>query len=196
MIKTIITALLFVLSSSLHTYAESKPKNVEKYRKSLVLKCESEDPKACVKVGLHYLSGDLLPKDKEKALFLFQHACKEGVGDGCTFYGYSAYEDTRRDNREYAKAREFYTKGCDLGHGWGCSWLGMHFEMAWEIGQDFEVARLKYEQGCTLGDKTGCTSVGRMHERGIGAPVNAQLAREFYGKACKLGNKRVCAKSE
>jgi TPR repeat protein len=194
MIGNIITALLFILFSSLHSLAESKPENVEKYEKLLIQNCKADKPNDCVKIGLDYLSGDILPKNKEKALIFFQRACDKGLGEGCAFFGYSKYESTHRENREYAKAREYYSKGCNLGNGWSCSWLGMHFEMAWGISQDLDLARSKYKQGCELADYAGCTSVGRMYELGIGISVNDQLSQEFYGKACKLGNKYVCEK--
>ncbi|MEM9106521.1 MAG: tetratricopeptide repeat protein [Pseudomonadota bacterium] len=153
--------------------------------------CNEGDLEACVWLGVLALGSESNPKRKE-GQELLERACMGGAGSGCTFFGFSRYENTGKAERDFAKAREYYKMGCDSGHAYGCTLLGIHYEMAWDVDQDLSFAKHKYEQGCSMGDYPACTHLGRWYKQGIGVDQNAEQSRFYYSRACELGNKRVC----
>lgn len=86
--------------------------------------CEAGDLVACVDLGhLHRqgLGGD---QDYEAAFALFREACEGRIATACHTLAYHHFEGRGLPEVDHERARQYYTRACDLGDSEACAGLG------------------------------------------------------------------------
>ena len=130
-----------------------------------------------------------------------QSECGRGDGFACWVLGYR-YNTGRGGVREDVfRARELYTKACDLGNSMGCSSLGSMHMLGEGVRQDTLKAIVFFTKACDSanteytnvpGIAAGCFNLGIAYERGDGVRQSSSRAKQLYGKACDLRNEDGC----
>jgi TPR repeat protein len=80
--------------------------------------------------------------------------CRNDDKDACTRIGLAFEAGRRADTAGKDKAREFYTRGCELLSAVACDSLGALIERG--TGGQGDLARRAYGEGCALGHAPSC----------------------------------------
>jgi uncharacterized caspase-like protein len=98
------------------------------------------------------------------------------------------------ENKEYAKAREFYEKAAERGSRAAMVSLGALYESNLAGEPSYSKARSLYQKAVELGEPNAATRLARMYEAGHGLGQNPAQAREWYRKAAALGDAQAMAR--
>jgi TPR repeat protein len=98
------------------------------------------------------------------------------------------------ENKDYAKAREFYEKAADRGSRSAMVSLGALYESNLAGEPSYSKARSLYQKAVELGEPNAATRLARMYETGHGLGQSAAQAREWYRKAAALGDPQAMAR--
>src|SRR5690554_1467148 len=86
--------------------------------------CREGQGSVCLALGLKYQRGDEVDVDMERAVDLFERACKRDVWAGCVYVG-QAYAEGRGGRPKAMRAAiRFYEQACVGGEMAGCYQLG------------------------------------------------------------------------
>ena len=98
--------------------------------------------------------------------------CENGLAKVCYEAGDSVMLGASEHGYNVAVAKEFFNKGCDLGDGRSCAYLG-------------DIYALNVESFNEFNDEMD-------EKKAYLAQKDINKANEFYERACKLGEKRAC----
>lgn len=130
--------------------------------------------------GFRWLSGPSL-----------ETLCSDGVSCNAAGAGYAQAPDATDGDR--ALAARLFQRGCDLGHAPACNNLGLAYEGAQGVPQDYALAMSAFERACSGDFAEGCSNQGTLFEHGLGVPVNLGDARRAYNQACRRGSALGCS---
>ena len=85
----------------------------------------------------------------------------ESAADAASRAGDAAY-----NAKNYAEARQLFTKACDGGEMSGCNNLGYMYDEALGVTQDYTRARQLYTKACDGGNDTACQTLENLGDRG------------------------------
>jgi TPR repeat protein len=179
--------------------------------------CESGDGRACSPLGTIHDHGIGVPKDRTKAVKVYEKGCDVGNAWSCSRLG-DLHEAGQGVPKDLTKAAKFHDKACELGDGNVCFSVGrlyesgqasleglgedqalQRYERACELGTEagcIHALRL-YEEACEAGDAAACHRVGSLYVRGPypWKAVDGYQALKFYEKACALGQEEGCTQA-
>jgi serine/threonine protein kinase len=132
-----------------------------------------------------------------KAIPLFDQACKAGVAQACSELGYlyvvgPHYTDADSVTQDYPRAMKLFTKACDAGNANGCYRLGFLYDQGFGVPQSFAHAAEYYTKACDGNESTACNNLGVQLMHGAGVPENKDKAREVLKRGCALGSDAAC----
>ena len=126
--------------------------------------------------------------DRERALELYDRACRDGSGEACAYGGLH-----RTETPEHAKdGLAALERACELGSGAGCAHLAFFYATGTLVPRDDRRATPLYVKGCELGDARSCYNVGLMADEGRGMTRDVARAVAAYDDACETGSSTAC----
>ena len=117
--------------------------------------------------------------------------CADGAGCNAAGVGYAEAADAGDDDR--AMAARLFQRGCDFGYGAACNNLGLAYQDARGVPQDYELAMTAFARACSLDVAEGCSNKGTLYEHGHGVAANLGDARRLYSLACRRGSPLGCS---
>lgn len=131
--------------------------------KAIKKACEEGDAKNCEVLSALYMLGKGVKKDYGAAYEIAKIWCEKDSAYFCFLAGVM-HNDGVLGRADYAKAREFYVKGCKkLNDAQSCTNLGMLYLLAQGVEFDKNLALEYIKQGCESGDNVGCISLGEIY---------------------------------
>jgi uncharacterized protein len=126
--------------------------------------------------------------DRDRALEIYQTACRSGSAEACAYGGLRLMETANRGRDSIALVE----RSCELGSAGGCTTLAFFYATGKVVGKDDRRATALYVKGCDLGDPRGCYNVGLMADEGRGTARDVSRAVAKYGQACDSGSSTAC----
>ena len=126
--------------------------------------------------------------DRDRAIEIFDTACRAGHADSCAYEGLRLTDREGRSKDALAAAN----RACDLGSAAGCAHLAFLYATGKIVARDDRRATPLYVKSCDLGDAKGCYNAGLMADDGRGVAANAALAVTRYREACEMGSSTAC----
>jgi uncharacterized protein len=152
--------------------------------------CDQGDMFGCANLGGWYATR--MPPDDLRARPRLEAGCRADLAQACV--GLAAV--VRRDPTEPSAAQvadALYRRGCDLGHGYTCTWLGSLVVNGRQgYTKDPAAALLLFEQGCRAGDGDGCAFIGLDYWNGLSRPRDKVRALAMLEQACSLDSAMGC----
>ena len=119
--------------------------------------CERKNAVCCGSMGKMYSRGKVLKLDRPKGYALMEKACGLGDGTACASPG---LEQMRK--RDYKRARELFTLGCDKESKHACGLLGVLHRDGKGTPRDTAQARKFFDKACRLGADASCKALSRL----------------------------------
>lgn len=138
---------------------EDKPRGTELY----VMACNGGDGMACHNAGVAYNNGFGVVLDAAQASAYFERACEIGYAKSCFDAALNLAKDTPR--RDFVKAREIASRGCDLGDPSSCNTMGVFLDNAQGGPRDTEKAAELFRKACEGDVAIGCENLEKMARR-------------------------------
>ena len=92
--------------------------------------------------------------DHKKLIEIYEKAChEENKASGCYNLAVVYFEGTEQD---YAKAKEFYEKSCNLNYDKGCNNLAIMYAEGKGVAADIAKAKELFDKSCAKGLKVAC----------------------------------------
>lgn len=164
---------------------------------------ENKNPEACELLAEYV---ELVERNIEKSTRLYRFTCDTySIGKSCHNYANSLFYG-RGIKKDYAKALDYYSKGCLTGHAVSCFNAGqLHFsehkQVRAMIPRDMDKAATLFEKGCTLNNPDSCSlGVYLYYSNFVGTreketKENPELKAEHQAKALKFAE-RGCKLNE
>ena len=102
------------------------------------------------------------------------------------------YYDGRGVIQDYAKAAEYFLKGCELNNSISCGLLGYLYSSGQGITQDHIKAAEYLTKGCERNDRYSCGLLGYLYSRGQGVTQDHTKAAEYFTKGCERNDSYSC----
>lgn len=115
------------------------------------------------------------------------------TGESCNAAGVARAQTAGASEEELSSAARLFRRGCDLGYAQACNNLGLAYESAAGVQQDYGAAMTSFERACSGGFAEGCSNQGALFEHGLGVPVNLGDAQRAYNQACRRGSALGCS---
>ena len=96
---------------------------------------------------------------------------------------------------DYAKAAEYFAKGCEIPDGLACKVMGELYFEGKGVPQDYTKAAAYSAKGCELQNGSACGNLGTLYFYGYGVPLDHARAAEYYSKGCELQVDYACRNS-
>ncbi len=162
------------------------PEHNYKMAKEYYEKCEN-NPYADINIGLLYLGGKGVDKDKEKAWQIFQNVIDQGCMDGYWGKAEIAYGE-----KNYEKAYEYMNKVSEEGTeqlyiALSMTGIGYMYASGDVVPQDYAKALEWYEKAAGLGESAAKYQIGYLYFSGNGVTQDYTKAMEWYKEAADLG---------
>jgi TPR repeat protein len=152
--------------------------------------CDMAGAMACGRLGAAYAYGKYVDRqDLPRGKMLLSSSCKQGDGFACRTMGAIA----RGQEKNEARATEWYEKSCELEDHEGCFELGRSRTERAVGERDLEKGAAAFQEGCLLGSGEACNSLGRMKQTGEGTSQDKEAAAKLFKEACAGGSKGGCA---
>ncbi len=120
-----------------------------------------------------------------------ESVCTTGVE--CNTLGIGRAQLANASAEDLRVAARLFQRACERGHAPACNNLGLAYESAQGVPQDFGRALTFFERACSGGFAEGCSNQGALHEHGLGVPVNLGDAQRLYTYACRRGSALGCS---
>ena len=154
--------------------------------------CDLGDGEGCFYAGATHA---LLYNDGNKSCAFFTRGCNDHEwGASCTMVGHCVYQGIHGEPKDDV-AKLYLERGCDLGSGLGCAWLGNLYKEGVLASPDPNLSACElYTKGCEADeDDEACAREGECFMEGIGRPVDADKALERFIKGCDALAYGACA---
>ena len=116
---------------------------------------------------------------------------KKNVTQSCIFAG-KKYSNFNFEYKDYVKAENLFSRGCELKDAESCIKLGELYELkVIEKKGNFDTIAA-YEKACDLNEGRGCSYLGYLYDNGQGVKQDYKTAKEYYEKACELNEGFGC----
>ncbi len=133
--------------------------NYELARTKFTEACAGSDLVACVDLGHLYRQGLGGEQDYEAAFALFRKACEGRVATACHTLAYHHFQGQGLPAVDHARARQYYTRACDLGDSEACAGLG-NMEFAGLGGaRDRQRGADRLHEACKTGSRYACDKI-------------------------------------
>lgn len=109
--------------------------------------------------------------------------CADKDGAACAAAAEVAFNGTGGKPVDLTKSFALSTKACELGDGFGCALLGLHYQDGRGAPWDHAKAIATYEKACDLGAGVGCYNLESMYQGGHGAVVDHAKGDALHAKA-------------
>jgi uncharacterized protein len=154
-----------------------------------VQQCKLGNLPSCVNLGRHLQAGTGgMPQDEQRALKLWDVACKGGVADGC-----SALNLYFNDRQDWNRALIYGSAGCLAGDAASCTNIAVQAYFGRGTAQNRPHAFKLWYRACKMREYQACSNAGVMILHGIdGAPQDPVAARRLFELACNSPSKRGC----
>lgn len=126
--------------------------------------------------------------DRDRALEIYQTACRAGSAEACAYGGFRLMEAANRGRDGVA----LLERSCELGSAGGCTTFAFLYATGKLVKRDDRRATALYVKGCDLGDARGCYNVGLMADEGRGTARDVSRAVAMYAQACDSGSSTAC----
>ncbi len=140
-------------------------------------------------IAMCFLASALFALDFNRESY-FQNLCDQNDAKACLALG-AMYHVGDGVHQNFPKARELYTKACQLELAEGCTHLAYMYENG-HAGIHPAKALDLYAKACEMGDMSACASVAKLYENGVGTDENMQKAVDYYDKACEAADAKSC----
>ena len=118
-----------------------------------------------------------------------EFGCNAGDGKACNAKAYYLLKA-----KEYAKAKEFYKKGCDLNYGYSCYSLGNLYKYRRYGVPNKEESQKYYKKGCDLNIRKACSKLVDGYWYGLLVKGATNETLKYLNKECDLNNSNSCHK--
>ncbi|HEU5059331.1 MAG TPA: tetratricopeptide repeat protein, partial [Kofleriaceae bacterium] len=152
--------------------------------------CPGGEALGCARLAERYERGDGVERDVERAVTLYERACRRELWTACTILGW-LLEGGRGVPRDAQRASAVYQLACAGGEGVACSNLGLFYRDGEGVERSARRAATLFTRSCQLGHGTGCLHLAAVLE--TGETRDATSALFFRLKACLAGHKATCA---
>ena len=156
---------------------------------SLAADDDCRDPLDCAQEAERYERGDGVERDMDRALVLYERACRRELWKACTILGY-LLEGGHGAPRNARRATALYELACAGGERVACSNLGLFYLDGHGVQRSPRRAASLFSKSCELGHGTGCVHLARVLETGVGDRTSALY---FRLKGCLAGQDDACA---
>lgn len=140
--------------------------------KALTKACYEYDGKAC------YEAAKIVSSDDYLEIILSISTTNTGV--------YKA--------KDYELSRLLYMRGCDIGYGGACAYLGYIFLMGENVEANYKISAQYLLDACMLADRTACANTGIQYEGGYWYEKNIDTANAYFYISCEKGFDFSCNK--
>lgn len=149
--------------------------------------CDMGDMPSCLVSGFLYKKA----KNHSQAFRFYAKACDGGVGKGtgCLRLGEFYYFGRLGVSKDFVKARNYYTKGCELDNASACFNLAIMYEEGEGGVENSERAFDLYGKACDLDYGEGCSGFGFIM---FYKKQQYAEARKFLEKGCRLDSGLAC----
>jgi TPR repeat protein len=173
---------------------ETRPKKNPRAAPLFQRACSDGEPIACYHLGLWYVSNEAPVKNPALAVQYQLRACDGEHGEACTTVGF-AYEDGVGVPKDEARARAYYSKGCQRNSSVACFNMAV-FEQTGRIGGTPNVsnAAIFYEKACDLDTAEGCYWLGRLLRDGKVTSPSKRAPEDLFKRACAGGFQKACGR--
>ncbi|MCB9673962.1 MAG: sel1 repeat family protein [Alphaproteobacteria bacterium] len=149
-------------------------------------------PKACTSLGSMYKVGDgVEKKDEDKALELFEKACKAEYAPACVEQANIVIGKWGKENT--AAAAELYDKACTIDANFGCFELAVLHHEKKAPDATMEQAGHYYERVCSMDHSRGCYELAELMAEEL-VPSRPGQKEALYTRSCESGNSEACSK--
>ena len=124
--------------------------------------CQKGADVGCFVMAKYYHGGIIVEKNRKLAHDYFADLCQSGYAEACQFAGF--FFSRPGENPDIGQARQFFKRGCELGHDQSCITMGLTYEFP----QHYFPAGVKIEQ------------------------PNPAKAKIYRDKACAINPKLFC----
>jgi TPR repeat protein len=174
---------------SIYAHARNVPLDFEKANTFFEKACDHGSSDACNNLGALLHAGSGVTRDDARAKSLFAQTCINRSAIGCLNLGLLG-----GDPQAFAKALDVFQKECTFGHlVSSCTNLGLMYDNASGVPQDYGRAKALFEQACNLSDADACSNLGLLYQEAHGVPQDYAQAIKFFQKSCDLGGADGCA---
>lgn len=150
---------------------------------------ECRDALDCARLAERYERGDGVERDMDRALSLYDRACRREQWHACTILGY-LLEGGHGAPRDTRRATALYELACAGGERVACSNLGLFYLDGNGVRRSARRAASLFSKSCELGHGTGCVHLAKVLETG---GVDRTSALFFRLKGCLAGHQDTCA---
>ena len=139
------------------------------------------------RVGIGYITGEDVQKDKKKAFYWIRKSAEGGDQDAQNYLGilYFASEVVKQDIK---KAIYWYRKAADQGQKSAQHFLGVLYETGAGVKRDYKKAIYWYRKSADQGDEDAQYSLGILYGKGEGVKRDDKKAIDWYRKAADQGH--------
>jgi len=143
--------------------------------------CDMGGTMACGRLGAAYVLGKYVDRqDLPQGKMLLSAACEQGDGYACRMMG----EVARGQEKNEARAVEWYQKACALEDAEGCFQLGNSRTNRSVTERDEQKGAAAFERGCLFGSGEACNVWGEMTQEGRGTAKDPSLASALFKESC------------
>ena len=123
-----------------------------------------------------------------------ERACESGDAEACFSAALRHDDGTDGVTKDYARASDFYERGCKLGHTMCCNNLGVDYEHGYGVDASAPKARDLYQRACDAKNALGCRNLALLYEGDGGAGVRTDLPKAFasFTRGCDLEDGTAC----
>lgn len=103
------------------------------------------------------------------------------------------YEDGEGADADFQKAKQLYSKSCDLKNGNACANLGFLYENHEELSAGKPKIFELYQKGCSLDSSLACNNLAAAYQDALGVKQDYKQAIIYYQKSCDMGYYDACS---
>jgi TPR repeat protein len=175
-------------------YAEGRPNAGAKLLRITQSQAAQGIPAACNQLGLLYMNGEVIGKDRAAAGHYFATACQAGDLDGCANLSTQfLFLREARSEKDVARGLERLERECGQGRDAGsCFLIGFAYETGRGRPADPVRARQLYREGARRGSVDACKALLRIAAAGNGSTNELEDCARVLEVACERGDAESC----
>ena len=156
----------------------NKPEMFEKIMMLSYTACGKTTKKQVLSYACSFAAGFLQVAEKYHDAFAYaKKGCETNVKreeahnadvsqTSCWFVG-ELYEEGKGVRQDYAKAAEYYKKGCDLGYAMPCEALGSLYMKGKGVPRNRSSAKRLFGKACDFGSQEACNKYRELSQAGV-----------------------------